>query len=567
MKQVTDEEIKTKKSNKTKIIVIIITLLSLAIATLAMQMAPRFQRDETEDKINLIINNKNVTAKLKNDLYMDEKGVIYLSKEDTQNYFDKYIKYYEEDKRLVTTYEDKIAILVGNQDEMKVNGETYPIKSSIISKNEVMYIPFSEMCESVYNAKYTYVSEGNWRVAIVESVDRELKEAQTTEKVNIKYKQKVLSKTIAKAEKGETLIYISESDGWVKVRNQKGRIGYVKESSITNIQTVNQAKEEVKPIEGSINLVWDYYSEYNKAPNRTGQTWEGVNVVSPSFFMIQKDTGNIIVNIGEEGQKYINWARSNGYKIWPIFSNNSFRETSSKLLENFDTRQSLIDNIVQLIQKYDLDGINLDFENLNLSDKTNYSRLIIELAPRLKAIGKTFSVDVTAPDGTENWSLFFDRNLIGHEADYVVFMAYDQHGVGTKAGTVAGYNWIENNINKFIEQEEVEAEKIILAIPLYTRLWTITDDEKTDKSDVVNVKDVNRVIAGKGEKQWDNVLKQYYIKYKEGNDTCEMWIEDETSIKEKIGLANKYKLAGVAFWNKDREPDGFWGFVKQELNN
>ena len=46
-----------------------------------------------------------------------------------------------------------------------------------------------------------------------------------------------------------------------------------------------------------------------------------------------------------------------------------------------------------------------------------------------------------------------------------------------------------------------------------------------------------------------------------------MWIEDKQSIKEKIGLANKYELAGIAFWEKDREPEDFWEFVKIELNN
>lgn len=568
MEEITDNNnIKQKKSNKFKIILtIVITLVALGIATVAMYIAPDYQKDATEDMINLIINNKNVTAKMKNEVYIDDNGVIYLSKDDVQNYFDKYIKYYEDDKRLVTTYEDKLAILVGNNKVMEVNGTLENIKSSIITKNDIMYIPFSEMCENVYNANLTYISNEDSKIVIVDSKDREVKEAETKKKVSVKYKAKELSRTIEKVNKGDKLIYISTSEGWAKVRTQNGKIGYIKESDIAEIKTTREAKVETKSIEGKINLVWDYYSEYSTAPDRTGQTIEGVNVVSPSFFAIEKGTGNITENIGDSGLKYIEWAHSNGYEVWAMFSNNSLRETTSTIISNFEKRQALIDNIVELVEIYDIDGLNLDFENLNLSDKSNYSRLVIELAPRLKALGKTFSVDVTAPDGSENWSLCFDRNVIGHVADYIVFMAYDQYGNGTKAGTTAGYNWVETNINKFLDQEVVKNEKIILGIPLYTRIWTITEDETKDPSKTVDMKDVDTVIRGKGEKQWNDTLKQYYIQYEEKGQTRAMWIEDEKSIIEKISLANKYKLAGIAFWEKDRETEGLWKIVNEELN-
>lgn len=568
MEEITDNNnIKQKKSNRFKIILtVVITLMALGIAAFAMYIAPDYQKDESEDMINLIINNKNVTSKMKNEVYIDDNGVIYLSKDDVQNYFDKYIKYYEDDKRLVTTYEDKLAVLIGNNKTMEVNGTLENIKASIISKNDIMYIPFSEMCENVYNASLTYISNEDSKIVIVDSKDREVKEATTKKKISVKYKAKVLSRTLEKVDKGEKLIYISTNEGWAKVRTQNGKIGYIKESNISEVTTTREARVETKSIEGKINLVWDYYSEYVTAPDRTGQTIEGVNVVSPSFFTLEKGTGNITENIGAEGIKYIEWAHENGYEVWAMFSNNSLRETTSSVISDFEKRQTLIDNIVELVEIYDIDGLNLDFENLNLSDKSNYSRLVIELAPRLKALGKTFSVDVTAPDGSENWSLCFDRNVIGHVADYIVFMAYDQYGNGTKAGTTAGYNWVETNINKFIDQEVVKSEKIILGIPLYTRIWTITDDETKDSSKTVDIKDVDRVIKGKGEKQWNDTLKQYYIEYEENGQKRAMWIEDEKSIIEKIGLANKYKLAGIAFWEKDREQEGLWKIVDEELN-
>ena len=67
------------KKNIIKVLVVII-LLMIAIAIL--KIAPNYIRDEIKNKVNLVINNSNVTASLKNDIYIDENDVIYLSKED-----------------------------------------------------------------------------------------------------------------------------------------------------------------------------------------------------------------------------------------------------------------------------------------------------------------------------------------------------------------------------------------------------------------------------------------------------------------------------------------------------
>ncbi len=561
------EPMEPKKSNKIKIIVtVVITLLALTIAVFAMKIAPFYQKEGTEDMINLIINNNNVTAKMKNEVYIDDNGVIYLSKDDVKNYFDKYIKYYEAEKRLVTTYEDKIASVIGNDKFMEVNGQQINIKASIITKNGIMYIPFSEMCKNVYNANLTYINEEDNKVVVVDSISREVKESTVKKDVSVKYKAKVLSRTLEKIKKGEKVTYISDYEDWSRVRTKNGKIGYIKKNDIEATKVVRQAIEEKAPVERKINLVWDYYSEYNKAPDRTNEKIQGVNVVSPSFFYLEKGTGYVQENVGKAGEKYVQWAHDNGYQVWAMFSNNSLRETTSKVLESYETRKRVIDNIVELVKQYNLDGLNLDFENLNMADKSNYSRLVIELEPRLKAAGKVFSVDVTAPDGSKNWSLCFDRNVIGHVADYIVFMGYDEHGVSSKAGTVAGYNWVKTNVNKFINQEVIKSEKIILGIPFYTRLWTIEEDNLSDPSSVVNIKDVDTVIAGKGEKEWKEDLRQYYIEYKEGKSNKVMWIEDERSIKEKLGLVNEYNLAGVAFWAKGREPDTIWQMIDEELN-
>ena len=549
-----------KKGKIIKIIVLIVVIILMAL--LVWFKAPDYYVKEVKGKTNLVINNNNVTSKMKDDVYIDNKGVIYLSINDVKNYFDKYINYDESSNRLITTSDTKTATLIKDKKNIDINGATVSIASTVIEKDGKIYIPFSELAQNVYNVEIEH-KESTDRV-VIDSLDRELKKADSKKNVKVKYKAKKFSKTLAKVKQGEKIVVISQDEKWSKIRTENGIVGYVKNKTIANLTYVRENMEETKQINGKVNLVWEYYSEYAKAPNRSGENIEGVNVLSPSFFYLEKGSdGKISENVKQEGKDYIEWAHNNGFKVWPIVSNNSYLTTTEGILNDYTKRRKLEDEIIRVTEEYNIDGINLDFENMKQEDKDMYSRFVIELAPRLKDLGKILTVDVTAPDGSETWSLCFDRDVLANVSDYIVFMAYDQYGTGgNKEGTTAGYNWVENNVNKFIKQEAVAKEKIILGIPLYTRLWK--DDGGKITSKVVNIKDVESTLPSDIQKKWDEELKQNYVEYTEGSATYKMWIEDEKSITEKIGLAKKYDLAGIAFWEKDREYEGFWQFVANE---
>lgn len=553
-------EAANKKGKIIKIIVLIVVIILMAL--LVCFKAPDYYVKEIKGKTNLVINNNNVTSKMKDDVYIDNKGVIYLSINDVRNYFDKYINYDESSNKLITTSDTKIATLIKDKKNIDINGSTVSIASTVIEKDGKIYIPFSELAQNVYNVEIEH-KESTDRI-VIDSLDRELKKADSKKNVKVKYKAKRFSKTLAKVKKGEKIVVISQDEKWSKIRTENGIVGYVKNKTIANLTYVRENMEETKQINGKVNLVWDYYSEYAKAPNRSEENIDGVNVLSPSFFYLEKGSdGKISENVKQEGKDYIEWAHNNGFKVWPIVSNNSYLTTTEGILNDYTKRRKLEDEIIRVTEEYNIDGINLDFENMNQEDKDMYSRFVIELAPRLKDLGKILTVDVTAPDGSETWSLCYDRDVLANVSDYIVFMAYDQYGTGgNKEGTTAGYNWVENNVNKFIGQEAVAKEKIILGIPLYTRLWKEDGGKITSK--VVNIKDVDSTLPSNIQKKWDEELKQNYVEYTDGSATYKMWIEDEKSITEKIGLAKKYDLAGIAFWEKDREYDGFWQFVANE---
>ena len=552
---------KENKINKNVIKLLSIIIVTILLITMIVVIVKKLSNEKISDTTNLIINNRDVTSGLKHNVKIED-GIVYMSMNDLDNYFDKYIYLEKETNEIVTTYQDKIASIGFDSNKITINGSVKKINARVIIENEIYYLPISEMLE-VYNIELKNIENTN--TIILDSLHRKQIKATLKSKVSVKSQGKLFSRIVDKAGKGSTVIVISENEsGWSKIRTENGKIGYVKTSKLENVTIVRDEEIKQKQISGKVNMFWDYFSQWVQAPNRSGQKIEGVNVVSPSFFYLDESSGNLNENVGNAGKAYIDWAHSNGYKVWPMVSNaEAGIKITSNILNSYTKRQNLIQSIVEKCALYDIDGINVDFENMYEEDKEEFSRFIIELMPRMEEMGIVVSVDVTAPDGAPNWSMCYDRNVIGDVADYLVFMAYDQYGSSdTKAGTTAGFNWIETSLKKIIEYDEVDTEKIILGIPFYTREWTVAQDG-TAKSKVVSM--INIKIPTNVEKQWNDTLKQYYMEYKSGKNTIKMWIEDGASIKEKVSLVTKYNLGGTSAWRKDMETSNVWTIIREEL--
>ena len=559
-----EKKVEKKQSNKTFRKMFIVALFLIFII-FVLKYAYNYVRNDITDKTNLIINNSNVTDSLKQDLFI-ENGVVYLSKEDIYNFFDPYIYYEKEYNQIITGSETRIASIVVGEKKMTNNGSTVSIPATVLKKDDTYYIPFSAL-DDIYNVKTAYIEESN--TVVVDSLDRKFIVADSNKNNSVKQERTTISRTVAKLEKGENVVVVADSlkDGWIKVRTDAGKLGYVKEDSITNQTVIREDIIISKQIDGNVSMIWDYIYEYSSAPARTGKI-EGVNVVSPTFFtLVEMGKGKIHENVGSSGKSYIDWAHGNGYKVWPSISNNSFIDTTSEIMNDYKLRQNLINDIVSLVIKYDLDGINIDFENMYAKDKEMFSRFIIELAPRLKEIGAVLSVDVTAPDGSANWSMCYDRHTIGKVADYIVFMAYDQHGSSSKeAGTTAGHDWVEVNLQKFVgTQEEIESEKIILGIPFFARVW-YTNSNGELESEALTINRLNEIITSSDSKVWDDDKKQYVVEYVRSGTKYKVWLEDEKSIEAKLDLVEEYNLGGAAYWQKDGEPNSIWSMISEKLN-
>lgn len=313
-------------------------------------------------------------------------------------------------------------------------------------------------------------------------------------------------------------------------------------------------------------IVWEYaeatpddLTELNSMPP--------VQIVSPTWFKFENSDGSIR---DMTDQQYIDWARKHNYEIW-VLASNPFDDpdTTAALLSNPKSRQAAVDNLINLSLHYEFEGINIDFENFHSSYRDYFTEFITELAVKCRANNIILSVDVTMISGSEYWSLGYDRAALAEAADYIILMAYDEHWkASTIAGSVASLPWVENGLQRILQ--EVPAAKLILGVPFYTRLWEI--DESGDSPVVIGsqsysmhraaeiIEDNNAVIT------WDDTSGQNLASFQIGNRTYKLWLEDSTSMKQRLELVDKYQLAGIAAWRRGLEKLEIWELIEQHFS-
>ena len=222
-------------------------------------------------------------------------------------------------------------------------------------------------------------------------------------------------------------------------------------------------------IEGPIQLTWE--AVYTKNPDlATMPVMPGVNVVSPTWFELSGTDGTI-KNLGS--LDYVNWAKTKGYQVWGLFSNAFDPDLTHEALQNYETRQKMIRQLLIYSQMYQLDGINIDIENVREEDGPLVTQFVREATPYFHQAGLIVSMDITFIS-SGNWSAFYEREKLAETVDYLMVMAYDEHwGTSEEAGSVASFPWVETNLQKLLEV--VPNEKLILGVPLYTRLWEVKE--------------------------------------------------------------------------------------------
>ena len=219
----------------------------------------------------------------------------------------------------------------------------------------------------------------------------------------------------------------------------------------------------------SVNLAWHQVTstDANNYFADTTQNMTGVNVISPTWFSVSDNDGNVSSLASGE---YVMQAHEKGLKVWGLVDNFSENMSTTTVLSNTAARQNLENQLVTYALKAGLDGINVDFESLSEDVGIHFLQFLRELSIQCHENNLVLSVDNPVP---EDFTSHYDRAEQGKVVDYVIIMGYDEHYVGSDAGSVASLPWVEQGVKDTLA--EVPAKRTILAIPFYTRLWKTTD--------------------------------------------------------------------------------------------
>lgn len=530
-------------------------------------IAPIYYGDE---EIRVIIDDAEVTRNMP-DVAAFVDGKAMLSFDTIKKYFDEYIYFDEKYNTVIITGDTDIIKMELDDNSLNLNGTSKKIKVPAKKINDVIYVPVEEL-QKMYNIAVVHNEK-----LIITTDNIEYKEIKMNQKEKVKLYKKQLSLTTGKVKTGEVLTVFSgeESEEYAKVRTPNGDLGYVKRKDLDGTIVLDKKiiEDNKNAITKKINLTWEYAENYT--PNRLDQEKiEGLNIISPTWIYMKNTSGDIKFNT--LSSEYIKWAKSKGYTLWPTLKNDSMGiEKTSALVTDMHARENIIANVVELALRYGFDGINIDFENMKMKDKDEFSQFIREFSATLRRNNLIASVDVNVPDGSETWSLCYDHKAISDACDYMMLMAYDQYG-RTKAGPVASLTWVENNINKVIEREKVDNKKLVLCVPFYSKYRkdkiTMSGDEEIlngISTSTLYMKSVKNYLANpkyNGSVTWDDELGQYYVEYRNQNVLERIWAEDENALKEKIKLVNKYNLAGVASWRWGFETPESWQVINETLN-
>ncbi len=399
----------------------------------------------------------------------------------------------------------------------------------------------------------------------------------------VRYQGGVKSPILTEVVQGDSVTVLEEMENWSKVKTGDAFIGYVENKRLEK-GGGSGLEIEAQPQEGDasanaggqsflnpeftsiskpykINLAW--HAVAGTAGNDTLvsvlEKTEGVNVISPTWFALTNNAGDFS---SFASKAYVEKAHSMGLEVWGLIDNFSNPDVDTyEVLSYTSKRAYLIDKLVQTALEYDLDGINIDFEGLSQDTGEHFIQFIRELSVLCRENGIVLSVDNYVPMG---YTDHYNRGEQGVFADYVIIMGYDEHYNGSpEAGSVASIGFVEDGIRKTVEQ--VPAEKVINAVPFYTRIWKSEGANLT--SEAVGMEMAEQFVANHNiEVRWDETTCQNYGEIQEGGVFYQVWLEDEHSIEAKLNIMEKYHIAGVASWKLGFEKPSIWEVIGNYLN-
>ncbi|MBR6252860.1 MAG: hypothetical protein IKR04_03365 [Clostridia bacterium] len=559
---------------KSFIIRVLVVVLFLGVFIWLINQAPDYDIEYKYNNgdLRVIVNDREITRETNRlpEMAIMHNGEVMLSHNTIDILFDKDLYFEEKYNTFITTSNDHRADIKIGADSITMDGVEVPIKTPAIkteydystddryaektNKKEIYYLPIEDL-KDVYDINVEFNDK-----LIITTHDKDIKTFNTdiNESVELKYLEDGASKTIETINPG-SLIYVfnyDEEKAFNKARSSNGEIGYIDTNVIKGYNLEEFGKEKEKNNTERINIAWDSINPeaYSIGAKADRNKISKLDAVCPTLIYLKNADGDIHY-YDNAVREYMSWAKSCNYDVWLTFKNESIGnnimtiDILSEFLNDMNSRNNAIKKLVNTCVNYGAQGINVDFEHIYYKDRFAFSQFVRELSIEAHKNNLIASVCVNVPDGSEDWSLCYEHRNLAESADYICLMAYDMSS--NTVSSFAPYNWVADNVEKLVNRDKVEANKILLGIDFGSALWTVKGDSKTRT--VLFMTGAKKYLNGA---DWDEAAKQYY--YESTNKNEYIWIEEKSSIKEKLTLIDDYDLGGSAFWCLGQETSDVW---------
>ncbi len=492
-------------------------------------------------------------------------GTAYVSYELAKEKLNDHLYKNEEEKQVIlTTAVDIIKLPFDSAEYTTLTGNGSMPYQIVLSQDGRIYLALE------YLAQYTdlqYTVEQEPLHIIINNQWGSKTYADVTKEESIRLEADIKSPILRKAAEGEKVTILEREDKWSKVLTADGYIGYLKskklgesyEEQVTNSSFSGTEYTSIHR-DYKINLIWHQVTsqDSNAAFSEDMQDVTGVNVVSPTWFSISSNDGDLSSLASSE---YVTAAHEKGMEVWGLMDNFNAETDTTAVLGNTSSRENLEGQLITEALNNGMDGINIDIETLPEEASESYVQFMRELSVKCRNNNLVLSVDVPPP---YDFNAHYNRKALGEVVDYMMVMGYDEHYVGSEAGSVASLSYERNGITGTLES--VSKDKIISGIPFYTRLWK-TNASGEVSSQAIGMDHADEILSQyKVTAAWSEETSQDYAEFtdEEGN-FCQIWLENEKSIEEKMKLVQQYDLGGVAEWKLGFERAAIWNVIAKYI--
>ncbi len=564
---------------KKRIIAVLVPIVLIFIviaAALGSQILKRYSYSKNKADLReyFQLAQDDEVAMVVQDTLVEEKAllrdnVIYFALSTVEKYFtERFYVNSEEQVLLFTTDTDIIQINIAyDSDVMYVSGSGQELGyKAAFYEGDTLYIAadyvkqYANFEYQVYDAPLhmqVYTEWGSYTEAVL------------SKKIALRYQGGIKSDILVQLAAGDAVTVLEQMENWSKVKTADAFIGYVENKFLKDKKEVericNTGFQEIVynnvKKEGMINLTFhQVFDEVGgdvlaSALART----KTINVVSPTWFRLTNSNGDFasIANAS-----YVARAHDLGVDVWALVTDVDSVDQFGveidfvELLSSSANRKYLIEGLMAQVDRYGLDGINIDFEKVRSDSGTHFVQFLRELSIETRKRGVVLSVDNYVPS---EYTAHYNRKEQGIIADYIIIMGYDEHYVGGgAAGSNASIQFVENGIAN--TKQVVPAEKIINAIPFYTRIWESGPDGL--KASTLTMNAQSDWVARTGvTPTWVEESCQNYVEYQVNDTLYQCWLEDLESIRVKLQVMKNQGIKGVASWKLGLETSAVWDVI------